>query len=187
MTRILVIVPCGKRKIWDKYPNAGSTHAKDVYTSPAFRTNRLYAEKFGNSWIILSALHGFIEPSFLITEPYNVTFKSKKSMPIHTDRLLEQVEELRLSENSVVIGLGGKEYRDAIKAAFNGTPARLEFPFAGGLASGRMRQATVRAIAAGNPMIGVAFIKPMPTRAAFHAFKQRLQHLSEEYRTLLTQ
>lgn len=45
-----------------------------------------------------------------------------------------------------VIGLGGKEYRAAIKAAFEGTGPELSFPFAG-LPIGKAMGATKRATA----------------------------------------
>jgi len=27
---LLIIVPCGQKKLWDKHPNAGSTPARDA-------------------------------------------------------------------------------------------------------------------------------------------------------------
>ncbi len=38
---VLVIVPCGLSKIWDKNPNAGPMPAKDAYTGSPFKVNRL--------------------------------------------------------------------------------------------------------------------------------------------------
>lgn len=52
----LVVVPCGKRKIWDKYPSAGPTKAEDVYIGAPFKVNREYAEKYGSRWVVLSAV-----------------------------------------------------------------------------------------------------------------------------------
>jgi len=40
----LVIVPCGKRTIWDKHPDQGPTRADDAYTGTPFKLNRRYAE-----------------------------------------------------------------------------------------------------------------------------------------------
>ena len=51
---------------------------------------------------------------------------------------------------TTVIGLGGKEYRQAIEAAFTGTGARLRFPFAG-LQIGKAMQAVKLAIENGDP------------------------------------
>ena len=54
MSRTLVIVACGARKIWDDNPNAGPTPAKDAYTGAPFKVNRRYAETFSDRWVILS-------------------------------------------------------------------------------------------------------------------------------------
>ena len=65
--KTLVIVPCGKRKIWDKNSEAGPTKARDVYTGSPFKVNREYAEKFGDPWVILFAKYGFLEPDQVIS------------------------------------------------------------------------------------------------------------------------
>ena len=101
--------------------------------------------------MILSAKYGFIEPAFEIPGPYNVTFKRKKTGPISTDQLREQVRRRHLDHYVTVIGLGGKEYRDAIEEAFEGTAVQLKFPFSG-LKNGPMMQATNRAICANDPL-----------------------------------
>jgi hypothetical protein len=151
---ILVIVPCGKGKIWDSRPSAGPTAARDAYTGAPFSVNRDFAEKFGEAWVILSAKYGFIEPEFQIPGPYNVTFSRKKTgpRPISTDQLREQVRRRHLDHYATVIGLGGKEYRDAIEDAFGGTTVQLKFPFSG-LKQGPTMQATNRAIGANDPLL----------------------------------
>lgn len=141
----LVIVPCGRSKIWNKHPNAGPTPAKDAYTGTPFKLNRRYAETFGDAWLILSAKYGFISPDFVLLGPYEVTFKRKSSAPVSTDVLRHQVVDQRLSDFAFIIGLGGKEYRAAIESAFHQTAAELQFPFAG-LPIGKSMQATKRAI-----------------------------------------
>ncbi|MEQ8853615.1 DUF6884 domain-containing protein [Gimesia sp.] len=143
--KLLVIVPCGQKKVWDKDPNAGSIVAKDAYTGPPFVVNKLFAEHFSESWVILSAKHGFIDPDFEIPGPYNVTFKRRSSNPVTNATLSEQVRSLQLDQFSDVVGLGGKEYRSAIKDAFHSTSARLHFPFAG-LPIGKAMQAIKKAI-----------------------------------------
>lgn len=153
MSGMLVIVPCGQRKIWDKKPEAGPTRAKDAYIGSPFVVNRRFAEHFAEQWIILSAKYGFIEPEFVIPEPYNVTFKRKSTNPVANTTLREQVCRLHLSRFDQVIGLGGKEYRNAIEAAFEETSVQLTFPFAG-LPIGKALQATKRAIEA-RSLLGV--------------------------------
>ena len=151
MNGILVIVPCGQKKIWDRTPGVGATAAKDAYIGPPFGINKTYAERFGEAWVILSAKYGFIEPDFEIAGPYDITFKKRRSGPIGTARLHGQIEEQHLGRYYTVIGLGGKEYREAIELAFAGTTPELCYPFSG-LPIGKAMQATKRAIASNNPM-----------------------------------
>ncbi len=150
MTRTsLVIVPCGKGKIWDKRPDQGPTRADEAYTGTPFKLNRRYAERFGDRWVVLSAKYGFVVPEFEILGPYDVSFKYQKTHPIDTQTLREQAEALRLNEYSLAIGLGGVEYRNAVTAAFDQFSVRIAFPFAG-LPIGRMMQATKQAIESGD-------------------------------------
>ncbi len=145
--KLLVIVPCGIAKIWDKYPDAGPTPAADAYIGSPFVVNRAYAERAGGDWLILSAKYGFLRPTDIIPGPYNTTFKRKSSNPIGLAALRKQVLRMGLDRYAEVVGLGGKEYRAAIAAAFEGTAAALAFPFTGlpiGKAMGAIKRATIR-------------------------------------------
>lgn len=42
----LCIIPCGKKKIWDKYVDYGPTEAKNVYISPFGKACQAYATEF---------------------------------------------------------------------------------------------------------------------------------------------
>ena len=148
--RLLVIVPCGQSKIWDKQPDYGPAPAREAYTGAPFTVNRNYGERFAEKWYVLSAKYGFIEPGVVLPGPYNVTFKRKSSGPVSEAKLKQQVEQLRLDRFPVVVGLGGKEYRQAIEAAFAGTPVKLHFPFAG-LPIGKSMQAIKQSIEVGAP------------------------------------
>jgi hypothetical protein len=111
-----------------------------------------YAERFAGRWVILSARHGFIDPGFVIPEPYDMSFNRPASCPISVNELREQVQVMQLDAWSEIVGLGGRAYRETIAEAFDGTGATIVFPFAG-LPLGRMLQATRRAIEAGDPGI----------------------------------
>jgi hypothetical protein len=141
---LLVIVACGKRKIWDKYPEAGPTAAPEAYIGSPFKVNRSYAERAGGDWMILSAKYGFLLPTDIVPGPYNTTFKVRSTNPIGFAALREQVEQMGLDCYDDVVGLGGKEYRAAIEAAFQGKQPRLSFPFAR-LPMGEAMSATKRA------------------------------------------
>lgn len=127
---LLVIVPCGKAKIWTKHPQAGPTAAADAYVGAPYIVNRRYAEQVGGNWVILSAKHGFLRPTDVVPGPYEATFKRRSTYPIGPTALREQVEQMGLDRYGEVIGLGGKDYCAAIEAAFEGTRVRLSFPFA---------------------------------------------------------
>ena len=45
-----------------------------MYLGAPFKVNHKYAEKIGEKWVLLSAKYGFIEPDFVISENYSVTF-----------------------------------------------------------------------------------------------------------------
>jgi Family of unknown function (DUF6884) len=137
MNNSLVIVPCGRKKIWDEHPQAGPTEANHAYQSGLFRLHREWAIKQGGKWLILSAKYGFIWPDFIISGPYNVSFTDKTSGVIGLDRLKAQVLEMDLDQYIPIVGLGGKEYRNMITKAFQ-VPVR--FPFTG-LPIGKLMQA----------------------------------------------
>lgn len=147
---VLVVVPCGRRKIWAAQPQRGPTRADDAYTGTLFALNRAYAERFGDAWVVLSGKYGFIPPDFEVEGPYEVTFTRASSHPVTHEALREQVAGMELDRYDMVVGLGGKAYRNAIIAAFDGTRLHLAFPFAG-LPIGRMLQATKRALESGHP------------------------------------
>jgi len=150
MNGLLVIVSCGKAKIWDKKSATGATSAQLAYTGPLFKINRAFAEKFGEKWMILSAKFGFIEPTFQIPEPYNVTFTRKSSGPIAVDQLRRQVADHNFARFSKIIALGGKDYQRMVEAAFSETPVQPLFPFRG-LDIFKLTPAIKRAIAANDP------------------------------------
>ncbi len=148
----LVIVPCGRRKVWDLDPAAGPTPARDAYQGAPFKVNREYAEKFADRWVILSAKYGFIDPDFVIADNYDVTFARPESRPITLDNLRRQVEERGLSRYDLVVVLGGSGYSSLTRQAFRDSNTTVVAPVAGlpiGLAMSKVR----RAIDEGRPFI----------------------------------
>lgn len=148
---LLVIIPCGKGKIWNKYPSFPQCPAKDAYTGSPFKVNREYAEKFAEKWVILSANYGYIDPEMLISD-YNITFKDLRTNPISNSLLKQQVRQNRLAEFNKVIGLGGIEYRKRIRESFEGTGVNVQFPFENAEGIGKMMSMTKNAILSGNPV-----------------------------------
>jgi hypothetical protein len=154
MSKTLILVACGRRKVWDRDPAAGPTLARDAYTGGPFRLNRAYAERFGERWLILSARHGLIAPEFVLPGPYDVTFKRPSTSPVAGGVLRGQARALALAPGTCVVVLGGAGYRAAALEAFAGTPACLSFPLAG-LPVGKAMQALRRALDTGVPLASV--------------------------------
>jgi hypothetical protein len=120
--RLLIVVPCGQRKIWTKQPNHGPAKAREVYTGAPFKVNKAFAEKFADRWVILSAKHGFIDPDFTIPGDYNVTFKKPSTGPIGIETLEEQSVNKNLHNYDIVIALGGEDYSSIVGTVFTDKP-----------------------------------------------------------------
>ena len=170
--RTLVIVPCGRAKIWERKTDAGPTEAKDVYTGPPFVVNRQYAEAFGTEWRVLSAKYGFLQPTDIVPGPYDTTFKRKSSGPISDRELREHVAAQGLEKFDSIVGLGGVEYRRAIEAAFADRD-KLVFPFVG-LPIGKMMQATKAAIGSGIPFVDEGVVS-VPDRSGAIAGRRAMK------------
>lgn len=148
---LLIVVPCGRRKVWDRSPGLGTCQARDVYAGPAFRQNRRYAERFAPaSWIILSAKYGLVSPDFVIPGPYDVTFKDPSTGPVAIDVLQAQIRDKHLDRYAYIISLGSRAYRDIVAAAFEPFGTAIVAPFAG-LGIGKYLQAVKRAALSGEP------------------------------------
>ena len=117
--KTLCIVPCGKKKIWEKNKKAGPTPARDVYIGAFAKICRDYAEIFfPKDYCILSAKYGFLRPDETIPGPYNVSFNDKSTKPITEDKLAEQVKEINLHRHKKIVVLGGKAYTEMVENAF---------------------------------------------------------------------
>jgi hypothetical protein len=149
--KTLCIVPCGKRKIWDKEPNVEPTRARDVYIGPFAKKCREYAENFyPSSWCILSAKHGFLTPDDLVPGPYDATFNNKSSNPISTHKLITQAQEKGLFQYDEIVVLGGKNYTQTVKKIFNNS--KIITPLANSKGLGDMMGKLNEAIWSGVPL-----------------------------------
>ena len=143
----LVVVSCGKCKIWDIDPHAGPTAAKNVYQGSPFKVNREYAETCGDRWVILSAKYGLIDPDFEIPSNYDVTFSDPLTKPISVADLVRQVREMGPHRFDKVIVLGGAHYSERVSKAFAGTDCEIVSPRAGlrtGNANAKVKEMTAR-------------------------------------------
>ncbi len=135
--RVALVIGCGKAKIWDKRPNAGSVAAKDAYTGALFRLCRRYAEQFyPDRWFILSANYGLLNPDTLITN-YNISFTDSVEKGISQSQLRVQCSS-KLYRYNKIISLGGKAYNLHLAEAL-GARQKLEAPLASLRLFDRMR------------------------------------------------
>ncbi|MFN3740305.1 MAG: DUF6884 domain-containing protein [Thermodesulfovibrionales bacterium] len=113
----LCIVPCGRKKIWDKEPHRGRAPAREAYIGQFAKTCIRYAEHFyPHSYRILSARYGFLKPEQEI-ENYNITFKDTEAITI--ENLINQAREQGLLKYDTIIILGGFLYRNIAQKAFS--------------------------------------------------------------------
>jgi len=147
--KTLVIVPCGKKKVWDVHPTAGVVKAENAYIGTLFNLHKQYARLHSN-WVILSANYGYIAPAFRIPHSYDVSFTRKSSNLVTVGLLTNQIGHMNLWDYDHIIGLGGKEYREIIAQSFVlydlMVTKKLDFPFAGLSGIGSMQQAIKKAI-----------------------------------------
>ncbi|KKB33301.1 DUF6884 domain-containing protein [Bacillus thermotolerans] len=135
----LCIIPCGTKKIWDKRPDAGPAKAKDTYIGIFHNLCQEYASRFFNSWVILSAKHGFLEPEDVVEENYDVAFNSKSTEIISAAELKEQIRQKQLSDADEIVVLGGKKYKKVVEAAF-GSQYTYRYPLSDCKGIGYMQQ-----------------------------------------------
>jgi len=134
----LVVVPCGKRKIWSKQPNLTKVPAKDAYIGQYFRLCREYAEKFSDKWVIFSGKYGIIDPSMPI-ENYDSKLTYSKVEEAFYRKIKQQLREL-LIEHQIVISLCGKDYSKILKGVIDNHRIELYTPLSGQKIGIRMKK-----------------------------------------------
>jgi hypothetical protein len=86
--------------------------AKDLYTSPLFRSLRRYAEHNADRWFILSAEHGLVDPEQVLA-PYEKTLNNaRKDERAAWARRVQTRLEAVLPPGAEVIILAGERYRE---------------------------------------------------------------------------
>lgn len=149
--RQLSIIPCGKKKIWNKKSERGATKAKHAYIGTFHTLCRNYTLQFIDQWVVLSAKHGFLLPEDMVDENYDVTFNQDSNEIITIEKLQEQVREKKLDQFDELIILTGKKYKKVIEGSFNDDMPR-KFPFEAYSGMGYMQQALKQAVENNNPI-----------------------------------
>lgn len=120
----IVLVACVSKKALGPMP------AKDLYQSDWFRKARKYAEQNGDQWFILSALHGLIEPDWVLW-PYEKTLNKMtidehgKWSQVVWDQIRKKIPKGR------IIFLAGEKYRNPLSIIMEGAGYHVEIPMKG--------------------------------------------------------
>ncbi|PRT09028.1 hypothetical protein C6352_20495 [Bacillus thuringiensis] len=144
----LCIIPCGKRKIWDKHSDYGPMEAKDVYISPFGKACQAYATMFFENWVILSAKHGFLRPSDIVLENYDLAFDSKSDEVISIEQLQKQMVDKSLLQFDEIVLLAGKKHKKVVTKLY--PEEMITYPLEGCKGIGYMLQRLKEAVKEGE-------------------------------------
>ncbi|QQP82289.1 hypothetical protein JI729_13430 [Bacillus sp. TK-2] len=144
----LCIIPCGKKKIWDKHSDYGPMEAKDVYISPFGKACQAYATMFFENWVILSAKHGFLRPSDIVLENYDLAFDSKSDEVISIEQLQKQMVDKSLLQFDEIVLLAGKKHKKVVTKLY--PEEMITYPLEGCKGIGYMLQRLKEAMKEGE-------------------------------------
>ncbi|MBS9806267.1 hypothetical protein J4052_25350 [Bacillus toyonensis] len=144
----LCIIPCGKKKIWDKYSDYGPMEAKDVYISPFGKACQAYATMFFENWVILSAKHGFLRPNDIVLENYDLAFDSKSDEVISIEQLQKQMVDKSLLQFDEIVLLAGKKHKKVVTKLY--PEEIIAYPLEGCKGIGYMLQRLKEAVKEGE-------------------------------------
>lgn len=107
MARI-ALVGCGALKSDAPAP------AQDLYTGNLFRLARAYAEQTCDRWFILSAAHGLVEPTRVLS-PYDQRMdKSRRGQERWGDRVRASLR-MHTALGDTLVFLAGNDYIEAVR------------------------------------------------------------------------
>ncbi|MHC8668808.1 DUF6884 domain-containing protein [Bacillus cereus] len=140
----ICIIPCGKKKIWDKHSDYGPMEAKDVYISPFGKACQAYATMFFENWVILSAKHGFLRPNDIVLENYDLAFDSKSDEVINIEQLQKQMVDKSLLQFDEIVLLAGKKHKKVVTKLY--PEEMITYPLEGCKGIGYMLQRLKEAV-----------------------------------------
>lgn len=141
-----MIIPCGKKKIWDVHPEKGETKVKDAYIGVFHNLCKQYAEKFGDEWVILSAKYGYLLPEEYVKGAYDLSFDHKNKSVISLEALQAQVRRKKFDDFSSITVLTGKKYKPYIEKSFEGINVTMYYPLAEAKGIGYMQSMLKNAV-----------------------------------------
>lgn len=125
LSSALVLVSCVSMKA------SATAPARELYTSPWFCAARAMVEHSGAPWLILSALHGLVEPTTRIA-PYEKTLltMSVEERRAWASGVLAALLPLAKEKGRVVM-LAGARYREFLVPPLRATGIAVEVPMEG--------------------------------------------------------
>ena len=178
MAKTLYIVSCVKTKL----PHAAP--ARDLYCSHWFRLARRYAETRADStdsWLILSAKYGVVEPSQVV-EPYeeSLKFLGRSARRRWADTVVTNLLQ-RTQPGDTLVRLAGERYREYLLGPLSDAGRNVEVPMRGFTQGFQTSWLASQLSAAGiEPIEDDSAEAPVETGASSF----RLEHLRQFY-TLL--
>ena len=124
MEKTLIIVPSGQAIKKDSNEDGTVISAQDAFVGTPFKLAKKFAETFGDYWVILNPVLGFIRPEDEIDldalNEYGVNAKKTKSgnsnnFVVSLNTLRNQAVDNGFYMYDKVLGLGGKAYREYIE------------------------------------------------------------------------
>lgn len=109
----------------------GSAPARELYSSPLFLKSREFVERTCDSWFVLSAKYGLVEPESII-DPYEETLnaKSRAERIEWTNEVWTSLRQ-RLNANDRVTVLAGSRYREFLIPLINVNGHHVDVPMRG--------------------------------------------------------
>lgn len=127
------LVSCVSRK------SAQATEARNLYESPLFKKARKYIEERCDSWYILSAKFGLVDP-YQVIPPYEETLRTKpRAEREQWARSVWTDLSTRLQAGDHIVILAGERYREYLVPRIIEFGCVLEVPMKG-LAIGKQLQ-----------------------------------------------
>ncbi|WP_407268208.1 DUF6884 domain-containing protein [Radiobacillus sp. PE A8.2] len=148
----LAVIPCGSKKIWDVKDAVGPVPAKQAYISTFHCLCEQYAETFCDQWVVLSAKYGYLLPTDIVKENYNVTFGMKNVEVVSNQFLQDQIYSKQLDQYQELVILTGKKYKPYIFGSFSDDHL-YKFPLQRCKGIGYMQQLLKQSIRSGRPII----------------------------------
>jgi hypothetical protein len=105
--------------------------AKELYQSDWFTKARVYAERVGSRWYILSAKHGLVHPDDVIA-PYEQTLNAMGVSERRTwAHLIQSQMDRQMPDAMRIEVLAGKRYREFLMDYLNRRAGTVDVPMAG--------------------------------------------------------